>query len=520
MPHSPIACINLLESSRLITTPKQLPESSPGACEHCHRDKKKCSFGKAQKSCSRCIALDEQCRPRRWKRMGRRPVAQSLPFGATSVLHLVSGNKRQTVHAIDADKIIFHAARSTNPAEHQRRHLNISRDTQALSSPTCFRTLRPPVQSSWEVNVVLETAEGFFEAHRTFVIGRSFVDEFQTTVRRLFARSPQQLADAYYVALKLLTSRHAISRSLDSRDLTIGSRCLQRLMNESSSIAHLEDAAVVLLLGQALLVYNTLIASPATQVITRGTLLSVKHWYPALIKQPYLDAVTLTPVLMDTIECLVRREVPVIRLSASNRCIVDRFLGVRSSLLPLLYELCERSYASKMNELWRFTSSWDAGEDDTYSEVERRIRGWSPNLPPCFFTTYSALEVSVMLAQARSYRIAALLIVHRLRFPLGTEDLIAQRYADDILRELSILKAWPHDAATGLGLDFPLLVATLELPSQGLDFYTAFESLRFRRQHSDMILDFVRFVTAARENGYNGLWFDLVHGHLHGVTLT
>ncbi|OBT65666.1 hypothetical protein VE03_05520 [Pseudogymnoascus sp. 23342-1-I1] len=260
-------------------------------------------------------------------------------------------------------------------------------------------------------------------------------------------------------------------------------------MDESSSISHLEDAAVVLLLGQALLVYNTLIASPATQVITRGTLLSVKHWYPALVKQPYLDAVTLTPVLMDTIECLVRREVP-------------------------------RSYESKTNGLVRYTSSWDSGEDDTYSEVERRIRDWSPNLAPRFFTMYSALEVSVMLAQARSYRIAALLIVHRLRFPFGTEDLVAQRYADDILRELSILKAWPHDAATGLDLDFPLLVATLELPSLGLDIYIAFEPFRFRRQHSDVILDFIRFVTAARENGYNGLWFDLVHGRLHGVTLT
>jgi hypothetical protein len=137
-----------------------------------------------------------------------------------------------------------------------------------------------------------------------------------------------------------------------------------------------------------------------------------------------------------------------------------------------------------------------------------------------FFTTYSALEISIMLTQARSYRIATLLVIHRLRFPLGIEDLIAHSYADEILRELSILKAWPPDAATGLGLDFPLLVATLELPGPGSEIYKAFEPFRFRRQHSDEILDFISLVTKARQNGYNGLWFDLVQGRLHGVTLT
>jgi hypothetical protein len=141
-------------------------------------------------------------------------------------------------------------------------------------------------------------------------------------------------------------------------------------------------------------------------------------------------------------------------------------------------------------------------------------------LPSCFFTTYSALEVSIMLAQARSYRLATLLVIHRLRFPLGVENVVAQHYANGIVQELSILKAWPPDAATGLGLDFPLLVATLELPELGANIYKAFEPYRFRRQHSDEILDFIKFVTTAKEKGYNGLWFDLVHNRLHGVIIT
>jgi hypothetical protein len=529
MSPSSIIKTNLLESSFTVVSQIQQRKSSQGACERCHRYKEKCSFGKAQKSCSRCSALGQQCRSRLKKRMGRRPVAQQLPWGATSVMHLIDEYQTQTTHPIAGDHLFSNGVKCQNSAKRVRGRSDPRRKsplrfdafewTGSLCSSPSFRTPWPPLRSSWRVNHVLETAEGFFEVHRTFMLGRSFVGEFQSAVRRLFARSPQILADAYSVALKLMASRHATSPSVDGPDLTVGARCLQRLMNGSSSITHVDDAAVILLLGQALLVYNTLIPSPATQIITRGILLSVKSWYPALIKHPYLDAVTLTPILMDTIECLIRREIPVIQLPGPDRCIVDRFLGVCSSLLPLLYELCERSYQVRTSEFGEHASPSDS-KDDSYSEVERKIRDWAPELPTYFFTTYSALEVSIMLSQARSYRIAALLIIHRLRFPLGIEDIAAQRYAEVILQELSILKAWPPDAATGLGLDFPLLVATLELPATGLQIYKAFEPLRFRRQHSDEILHFIKLVTAARENGYRGLWFELAHDRLHGVTLT
>jgi hypothetical protein len=465
--------------------------------------------------------------------MGRRPVARQLPYGTTSVMHLVEGDQDCTVHSISGCQTSCEDIKYAIPAKRLRRRADshiacpttsallkaIARTDSLCSSPH-FRTIRPPLRSSWQINHVLETEEGFFEVHRTFILGRSFVDGFQSTVRRLFARSPQVLADAYSVALKLMDSRHAAPSGLDDHDLTIASHCLQRLMGGSSSITHLEDAAVILLLGQALLVYNILIPSPATQVITRGTLLSVKHWYPALIKQPYLDAVTLTPVFLDTIESLIRREMPVIQLPVLDRCIIDRCLGVCSSLLPLLFELCEQSYQAKSNGFVERASPLVSTDENNYSDIERKIRDWTPELPSSFFMTYSAFEVGIMLAQARSYRSAALLVIHRLRYPIGVGDLVAHGYASDILGELSILKAWPPDAATGLCLDFPLLVATLELPEPGSDIYKAFEPFRFRRKHSEQILDFVKFATGARGDGYDGLWFGLVHDRLHGVTIS
>ncbi|KKK21468.1 hypothetical protein AOCH_003001 [Aspergillus ochraceoroseus] len=470
------------------------------------------------------------------KRMGRRPVAQKLPYGTTSVMQLVEDSQSHSVNPISGGKFISDNVTLTSLTGHPHRRCrrsdvripypNTAAPVDATArtglhyGPPSFHALRLPLQGSWQVHQLIDTAEGFFQVHRTFMLGRSFVDGFQSVVRRLFARSPQVLTDAYSVAFRLMSARHATFPSLDGDDLAIGARCLRSLMAESSSIKHPEDAAVIILLGQALLVYNTLIPSPTTQVITRGTLLSVKHWYSALVKRPYLDAVTLTPVLVDTVECLVRRDMPVVRLPTPDRCIIDRFLGVCSSLLPLLYDLCERSYQAKTNGFQEHSSPSNPDRHDTYSDIERKIRDWAPELPPCFFTTFSALEVSVMLAQARSYRLATLLVIHRLRFPLGVNDRVGQYYAGDILRELSILKTWPSDEATGLGLDFPLLVATLEMPGPGMDIYKAFEPLRFRQQHSEMILDFIRFVTAARDTGYTGLWFDLLQDQLQGVTIT
>jgi hypothetical protein len=367
---------------------------------------------------------------------------------------------------------------------------------------------------------MLDTTDGFFNIHRTFMLGASFVNDFQSVVRQLFARSPEILTESYSVAMKLMAFRHQARPTLEDYDLKVAARCLKQLMAASSAVKDVEEAAVVVLLGQALLVYNTLIPSLATQAITRGTLLNVKLWYPALLEVPQLDAISLTPVLIDTIDCLIRREVPVVRLPDLDRTVVDRFLGISYSLLPLLYDLCELSYEAKSNSDRNTLPSQDADKNDIYSTIQQQIHAWTPALPSNFFTAYTAWEVTVMLTQARTYRLAALLIIHRLRFPVGTNDFPAQRHAEDILRDLSILKHWPTDAATGVAFDFPLLVGTLEMPERGRELYHAFEPFRFRRQHSEEILGLVDMVTAARESGYEGLWFDLAESRLHGITMT
>ncbi len=90
---------------------------------------------------------------------------------------------------------------------------------------------------------------------------------------------------------------------------------------------------------------------------------------------------------------------------------------------------------------------------------------------------------------------------------------MAYCYADSILNDLSCMRTWPRGGATGLGLDFPLLVAMLEIPDRGEEMFRDLDKLRFR-QHSKESLEFVRSVRTAYESGYGGLWFDLVSEHL------
>ena len=463
--------------------------------------------------------------------MGRRPIAKDLPYGTTSVFQLGGSVEKRTAQSAKKHKDKAERVQVKTPIRRTRTlygrsvlksecSRSSSLTENAALAPCPIRSLRAPGLESKHMDYVLRTGDGFFDVHRTFLLGRTFVDDFQNAVRKLFRRSPQLLVDSYSVAMKLMQSRHETSPSVDVNDISSMARCLVTLTATSCPVASVEDAAMRLLLGQALLVSNVLLPSFATHSITRGALLNVKDWYPALIQQPCFDAITLTPVLIDLVECLVRREMPVIRLPDVDRYVVDRFLGITTTLLPLLYDLCESSYHVKEIGFAIGGLLHCDGDNDVYSKVERNIYNWAPDIPSEFFTRYSAWEVTVMLAQARTYRLAALLAIHRLRRPLVQEDHIAERFADEILRDLSILKTWPPDAATGVGFDFPLLVATLEMPERGRELYEAFEPFRFRRQHSDELLEFIDMVIAARESGYDGLWFDLVHDRLRGITMT
>ncbi|KAH8733977.1 hypothetical protein BGZ61DRAFT_445635 [Ilyonectria robusta] len=500
-----------------------------GACELCHRHKEKCILEHGQQACRKCRALKTVCVLRKKKRMGRRPGPERFPHGSCSILELnpethehQETDKSKEGYQSANSQPIYHDAEPTNwaPLAHNFTEYTLNSSMSEPSSQcqslkvapltgcsSYSYTLKAPIEAYPGLGYVLATKEGFFDAHRQFMLGRSFIDEYQHAVQLLFTRAPQALGLVYSATLHLLNHRKERPGGVEGPDVSLGSQCLGWLIHGSSRIKEMEDAAVVLMMGQTLMVYNTLLPSPSSRTIIRGALLSTMNWYPTLLQQPNLDPITLTPILLDTVDCLIRRQTPIVRFPTAGRLIVDRLIGLCSTLLPLLFDLCDQSHQAKIKAS---TLPLAGSNSDPYIDLERKISSWTPRLSPDLFLKYQASEIAAMSAQARSYRTAALLIIHRLRFPLGTEDSVGYSYAESILNELSFMKHWPIDGATGLGLDFPLMVAMLEIPSSAMELFRAFDTLRYQRHLSESFIEFVGSIRKAYDEGYGGLWLDLV----------
>ncbi|KAH8660464.1 hypothetical protein BX600DRAFT_56943 [Xylariales sp. PMI_506] len=503
----------------------------PQACEACYKNKSKCKLSGDEIGCGRCIRLGKACRPRAVKRMGRPPAVAQFAHGTCDIISIESshlsvkkGKRQDSSPNTSSDGTRTSSAALSDPEveliEVAHRSCNQVSHGKFADSPRC---MRPTIMFSglidmsgndthWQLSHMLETRAGFFAVHRHFMIGSSFSDPFQSTVRRLFSHAPQLMAEAYCAILDILDVRHWLTSSTlpDSIDLTRGVRCLQTLVKASASIAESVDAAAVLMLGQIMLVYNLLVPSPSIHTIVRNTLLSTKDWYPALIEQPELNCVTLAPIFVDTIGCLIRREVPIVRLPAmAYQGPADRFLGLCLTLLPLLYDLCELSHCVKLT---------GSQELDPYAGIEQQIIAWEPAGLFHLTEKHPPSEVVSMLAQAHTYRFAALLIIHRLRFPLGVEDEVGKYYAERILQEMSVLTEWKVGDSSGFGANFPLLVVGLELPDHARNFLGILEPLRFEPRRSNKILNFVKYVHDEMRRGYQGLWFDFLE-NFSGLTV-
>ncbi|KAI5459209.1 hypothetical protein BGZ63DRAFT_390503 [Mariannaea sp. PMI_226] len=524
-----------MSSSSSVSSPAKLVESR-GACGSCHRYKERCVFDHEDQACRKCRSLSRTCIPRAKKRMGRRPELGNLPHGTCSIIelapdprqeprhHFVTNAKRGTISTISANP-----ADCVQPTTTKRLDASLNAPwvepsgyweevARTNSSRFTFNPypLKAPFKLYTKFDSMLGTKEGFFGPHRQFMLGRGFIDEFQAATRLVFTRAPPVLMSAYSATLQLMSYRKTRLSGIQGFDVGLGSQCLEWLGLQSSCIGDLDHAAVVLMVGQLLLVYNTLLPCRSSRTITRGVLLSAKDWYPALLQHPQFDPVTLAPLFLDTVDSLIRRDRPIIRVPQLHRHIVDRFLGLCAPLLSLLSDLCERSYEVKVH-----ASIYPLGDfnHDPYADIERQIKSWTIEWPPDFFTKYEASEIAVMLAQAHSYRHAALLVIHRLRFPLGVQDNVGYGYAKKIMDELSFMAQWPPDGATGLGLDFPLMVAMMETPRPGKELFSAFNLLRFQPHVAENILQMVGLIRMEYERGYDGLWFDLVEDSMLDILI-
>lgn len=347
------------------------------------------------------------------------------------------------------------------------------------------------------------------------MLGSSFIPESQKTVYAILCLSAPTLTEGYLAFLGLMTS---YQRSLVMRrgepDMCKAAMGLQRL--RSVKISHDYDAACALFLGQTMYVFNVLTApySNTAHSIVRSALMSTKKWIPRLIQFPIMDTITMTPILIDTVECLIHREIPIIRLHPQQRVIVDRYAGLCATLLPHLYDICECSHTLKRN-VFEAGSESHSEIYDRLDKIEEAIQYWRPKTPTHIFDSYGQHAVLAMVTQANCYRLAALLLIHRLRHPLGVGNEGAQKLANNIFAELAFFAKSSVKETTALPVVFPLTMAMFEVKGPGEDLLERLASFTVQSSSASRLQEFVKLVRSSRESGFKGTLFDLVESHLH-----
>lgn len=483
---------------------------------------------------------------RRGRRVGRPPAVPTVPFGSCKILSFEPSAQRPglvtptipttctspTIDTIGAESNGDNetsqsiARNDSNWPIHKDPTDGASYFDCAADSPperlcTLIGALHDcPLQISrhHHLQCILSDHGMFYNYHRHFMIGPSFCDGFRNAIVSVFPRGGGVLLDAYLAALALWDSEHHRVKAPGEMELIEGSHCLKQLQN--TAIQEPLDAAAVIMLGQILAVYHIVAFGTSANAIVRRSLLSVKEWYPSLLIQPHLNPITITPILVDTVESLVRREVPVIRFPRVDSATVDRSFGLCVNLLHIHYEICKLSHSAKIAASRGLNSSDLLVRPcpaivEKLTMLEKQSREWEPSPPASFFIQYSQLEVWTMLLQARVYRLATLLIIHRLQYPLGVEDETASRLAMTIATELDFFAQHFPDEMERLAVGLPLLVSALETGHLSDHVIACISPATSEPGYSEKLKNFVNLVRAARDNGFRGLWFDLVEGGLH-----
>ncbi|KAJ5990028.1 hypothetical protein N7522_010235 [Penicillium canescens] len=498
---------------------------TPMACDRCYQSKEKCSFAPEAEACTRCQYLGILCyTSRKKKRKGRRPVLKSFAHGSLQIWEPGRDDEADPNNAKPgASTLDRHSSRVNICFDNTSLSAKVGESSKNMALGGFLEEVlrhRFIPQTALDAIGILTDDDKFTTVHIPFAMGRSFMQDLRGAIYSVLYHSGPVVTDGYLAFLGQVAHCQASHLHWTTPDLCRGATALQNLRNVE--IMRPQDALCVLLLGQALFVFEVLANYFTTSAhsIVQSALISAKPWYPLLSRVPAFDTVTFCPVLMDIVGCLVYRKIPIIRMCVQDRIVVDRYAGLCSTLLPFLYRLCVQSHAAKSGAAtvdWCWTDR--EHPEDCYTDIERSIELWAPNIPPDFFTAYDEVERQMMTTQAKAYRLAALLVIHRLRFPLGVQDTLGQYYANCIFHEISSFFA--HSNMQGAGafpVTFPLFISMFEVDGPGEDLL---ENLRrFPIQSICMLKlhDFVRHVRRIKESGDSMLLFDVVeHDLSHAV---
>lgn len=345
------------------------------------------------------------------------------------------------------------------------------------------------------------TDEEFYELNDIFMIGPTFTKSFRQALNYSYLKAPHILRDMFSVMIMYMANTSKPNTTAPAHAEIAGVADLLRKL-QATEIANDNDALAVLVLGQSLAALDTFIVSTGSMLILRHSLYLAKPWYPQLAQVGFLDPVTVTPIFWELLECLIKREIPIIRPRIHRPHVVDRLFGLCVSLLPMLYDLCEVSHEMKVQS---------QPESKKLDVIEQQVLAWSPDESSLQSMPFTDSEIMLLRAQAAIYRSASLLLIHRLKYPLSHQDGIAVSYANDIMEEKDkILLYGGPDTKLQFGC-FPLFLALLEIPLRPENFWKSLTRLSYCPACAEQFFAFHKYFWQRRWDGFKGSLFDLIN---------
>ncbi|KAJ5085978.1 hypothetical protein N7532_010749 [Penicillium argentinense] len=457
------------------------------ACDQCHNVKERCRRLGPNDPCERCTRLGQHCQTTRYAvKTGRKPrglkkLSYTLPTFAN--LPATRDTAASSLGSSPSGLSPYDGGMASNPAlfssldEWERHFLNLMKDILAPS----------PLDK--------------------FLVGPSFHETHHTSFVQNLIRPTPVLKHAAVACAAVLFGDQNDEYSQTSVEIGHKRAALVVSSLRSFNVSNEQDLATVLILGVAMVTFAMHVAD--------GQPFLISHYTLSLIKPQVEKLFTLDPAMIDfwmclvsteTFECLLRSEIPTMRVDPTRReNVVDRYLGLSSTIFTHLYDICAAATALKHASTARAV---EVVQD--LNSIKAAVDKWQPLPPSDFLNRYTQAEVLSMLVQAKIFRIAALLMIHRLQHPFGEQDREAHVLSRAIIAEFDMILQMTQRSIPCTAL--PYLAACFEI----LDF----ESRHATLKNSKQIVAFskqsqIRFeatltsVWQARDLGHQFHWFEL-----------
>lgn len=171
-------------------------------------------------------------------------------------------------------------------------------------------------------------------------------------------------------------------------------------------------------------------------------------------------------ILLETMDCLVYGQKPILRIQVPASVFIDCRLGLCLPLLPYYHDLCVIS-----NSLLNTTdASILARLQKQLDDIRCIVELWQPSHLDQLVEQFDSAEIVHLLAQAKLYRLGVLLVGHRLRFPFGQEDAQAEIWSKEVMMELEIVKRVTKRLMRFVTL--PFIIAAVEVRDKSLRLET------------------------------------------------